>query len=149
MAIRNGHASVAEILVLFGAYPEVILSIAGPVWTRRDIRPRIASFVARIWHTSPIHKASYENDVDKLQELLNTRSQSTSLSLPEFLETRDEHGWTALHVAVFMNRIDVTKLLVSEGADILATTRYRGHTALHLACSRGCTQIIRWILELF
>ncbi|MCY4141323.1 MAG: ankyrin repeat domain-containing protein [Rhodobacteraceae bacterium] len=39
--------------------------------------------------------------------------------------------WTALHVAAFMARADVIRLLLAHGADPHAKTSYRGWTALH------------------
>ena len=91
------------------------------------------------WHGTPIHKACYENDLAGLEALI--------ASDPASLFVQDHFGWTALHVAAFMNRMEVFEVLVSRGADIFALTGgSSGHTAFHLACSRGHVNIVRWIL---
>jgi ankyrin repeat protein len=52
-------------------------------------------------------------------------------------------SWSALHVASFMNRLEAAELLLSHGADAsLATSDNGGLTALHLASSRGHSEMI-------
>ena len=117
----------------------------------------MSAFIAATWYATAIHKACYENDVTSLHALVESVSQSEE-ELASLLALRDHHGWTALHVAVFMNRIEATRLLVSRGADIYAVTGPGpaaavaaagggGHTALHLACSRGHSEIVRFLLN--
>lgn len=90
-----------------------------------------------------MHKTCYENDVVGLQALLTSISDNT-----EAFSLRDQHGWTPLHVAVFMNRVEVTKLLISKGAKICEVTGNSKLTALHLACSRGLSKIVIVLLGL-
>ena len=119
-----------------------------------DIRPAMRAFIAATWHATEIHKACYENDVASLHALVESVSQSEE-QLASLLALRDHHGWTALHVAVFMNRIEATRLLVSRGADIFAVTGPgaeaggggRRRTALHLASSRGHGEVVRFLLD--
>ena len=112
----------------------------------------MSTFIAANWYATAIHKACYENDVTSLHALVESVSQSEE-ELASLLALRDHHGWTALHVAVFMNRIEATRLLVSRGADIFAVTGPGpaagggGHTVLHLACSRGHSEIVRFLLN--
>lgn len=111
-----------------------------PSWLR-DVT-YLTAFIATTWHTTPIHKACYENDVALLQVLLDSGSLAESLTL------RDQYGWTALHVAVFMNSIEAAKLLVSRGANIYDVVGACRHTALHLACSRGLSRdTVRWLVK--
>ena len=125
-----------------------------PGYYTNDIRPAMSAFIAATWHATAIHKACYENDVASLHALVESVSQSEE-ELASLLALRDPHGWTALHVAVFMNRIEATRLLVSRGADILAVTGAAGvgvsggggRTALHLACSRGHGEVVRLLLN--
>ena len=84
------------------------------------------------WHATPLHKAAYENNTVGLLELIT----------PENIDFRDHLGWTALHVAVFLERVDVLRLLIDSGANIFATTCL-GHTALHFACFRGLGGVVR------
>ena len=71
-----------------------------------------------------IHQLCHENDTAGLRALLGSRSDSDSVS--ELLSLRNDRGWTALHVAVIMNRVEVIKVLVSLGADFLASINAQG-----------------------
>jgi len=74
-------------------------------------------YVASTWYTTPIHKACYENDVAGLRALVESLSQSEAAESQ--IALRDHHGWTALHVAVFMNHIESINVLVSLDAGVL------------------------------
>ena len=89
-----------------------------------DIRPALRSFLASTWHVHLIHQLCHENDTAGLRALLDSRSDSDSVS--ELLSLRNDRGWTALHVAVIMNRVEVIKVLVSLGADFLASINAQG-----------------------
>ena len=94
-------------------------------WVKRsDIRPALRSFLASTWHVHLIHQLCHENDTAGLRALLDNRSDSDSVS--ELLSLRNDRGWTALHVAVIMNRVEVIKVLVSLGADFLASINAQG-----------------------
>ena len=68
------------------------------------------AFVEATWYTTPMHKACYNDDVDGLRALVESLSKSEAETL---ICQRDHHGWTALHVAVFMNHIEIINILVS------------------------------------
>ena len=93
-----------------------------------DIRPALRSFLASTWHVQLINQLCHENDTAGLRALLNSRSdsESDSDSVSELLSLRNNRGWTALHVAVIMNRVEVIKVLVSLGADFLASINAQG-----------------------
>ena len=71
-----------------------------------------------------IHQLCHESDSAGLRALLDNRSDSDSVS--ELLSYCNDRGWTALHVAVIMNRVEVIKVLVSLGADFLASINAQG-----------------------
>ena len=89
-----------------------------------DIRFALRSFLASTWHVHLIHQLCHENDTAGLRALLDNRSDSDSVS--ELLSYRNDRGWTALHIAVIMNRVEVIKVLVSLGADFLASINAQG-----------------------
>ena len=91
-----------------------------------DIRPALRSFLASTWHVHLIHQLCHENDTAGLRALLDSRSDSDSESVSELLLLRNDRGWTALHIAVIMNRVEVIKVLVSLGADFLASINAQG-----------------------
>jgi ankyrin repeat protein len=68
------------------------------------------TFIEATWYTTPMHKACYDNDVDGLHALVDSLSKSEAETQ---IGQRDHHGWTALHVAVFMNHIEIINVLVS------------------------------------
>jgi ankyrin repeat protein len=68
------------------------------------------TFIETTWYTTPIHKACYNDDVDGLRALVKSLSKSESETQ---ICQRDHHGWTALHVAVFMNHIEIINVLVT------------------------------------
>ena len=63
------------------------------------------------------------------------------------LDARDASGWTALHVAAFQNHLEAARLLIEEGANVLAVS-VKGHTVFHLACSRGHIEMFDLLLLL-
>ena len=97
-----------------------------PGYNVSDIRPALRSFLASIWHVHLIHQLCHENDTAGLRALLDNRLDSDSDSVSELLSLRNDRGWTALHIAVIMNRVEVIKVLVSLGADFLASINAQG-----------------------
>ena len=98
------------------------------------------SYVASLWHDSPCHKACYWNEIDDLRALLEGDSSddddadATRLLL---VNAAGRDGWTALHTASFMNRLEAAELLLRAGAAVGSVTVSGQLTALHLACHRG------------
>ena len=115
-----------------------------PVYGRPKICTALTAFISATWHATPMHKACYENDVVGLQALLRNGPENADHAF----SLRDQCGWTALHVAVFMDRIEVIKLLLSKGVDIFEVTDNCKFTALHLACSRGLSRIVKVLVGL-
>lgn len=46
------------------------------------------------WESNALHEASKNGDVEGVRELLKTQS--------ELVNSRDENGWTALHVSTYL-----------------------------------------------
>jgi ankyrin repeat protein len=72
-----------------------------------------------------IINAAYMGDIEMLKLLLST---------PHDKDYRDGLGGTALHVAIFSNsrnNLEVIKLLLENGFDVNAISRYNGYTPLH------------------
>ena len=68
------------------------------------------TLIETTWYTSPMHKACYDNDVDGLRALVESLSKSEAETQ---IGQRDHHGWTVLHVAVFMNHIEIVIFICS------------------------------------
>lgn len=162
-AVFHGSLRTAQLLILEGADVTIKNNNAQTVreirTTVRDSRILFSKidhkasaefpitlnkFITTCWHATPIHKACYENDLDGLCVLIGSISESELESLNAL---RDHHGWTALHVAAFLNRVEVVKLLMSKCSNaFLDRTKVNGHTSLHLACSRGHSEIVRFLI---
>jgi ankyrin len=101
----------------------------------------IKRLVSSIWHTTPLHKACAENYVVVLRELLASATHPT-----EVLEYQSSDGWTPLHTAVFLNHLQIVKILLENGADPLVVTS-KGVTAFHIACSRGHVLMLKLLMS--
>ena len=95
--------------------------------------------MASLWHDSPCHKACYWNEIDDLRALLEGDSGDDDADATRLLlvNAAGRDGWTALHTASFMNRLEAAELLLRAGAAVGSVTVSGQLTALHLACHRG------------
>ena len=59
----------------------------------------------------------------------------------------DAVDWTALHHATWLNRTDVIKRLVDEGADVNRQTQYGHETPLELAARDNYTEAVQLLLD--
>ena len=94
-----------------------------------------------MWYTTSLHKACAENYVVILHELL-----TNATSAADVLKCRSRDGWTPLHVAVFLNHLQIVKLLLESGANSFAITS-KGLTAFHIACSRGHIRMLKLLMS--
>ncbi|KAJ7514162.1 hypothetical protein O6H91_23G031100 [Diphasiastrum complanatum] len=62
------------------------------------------------------------------------------------LDTGDQHGWTALHIAATKGHMEIVQLLVAGGAG-LNSRDIEGYTPLHCAAEAGHTEIVRFLVE--
>lgn len=62
------------------------------------------------------------------------------------IDAIDRYGYTALHLAAFLGRIDLAKVLIEKGADAYKRTQKDGFTALHIACERNHVGIISLVI---
>jgi len=58
----------------------------------------------------------------------------------------DNDGWTALHLAAETGHLPLLKLFIASKAYVECQTKY-GRTPLHWACCRGHTQVSRRFTE--
>jgi hypothetical protein len=86
----------------------------------------------------PIHVAARDDDLDEVQRLVQSGAAGVN--------DRDDEGDTALHQAVFHDRLRIVKWLVEEGGADVAAKNY-GNTALTLAIKNGRLSIVSWLLR--
>lgn len=106
-----------------------------------EVNPRIEKTIARTWHSSPLLKAVYEKNLSAFRALI----ASKRCDINKYIAG----GWTCLQAACFLNRFEfVEELLCIKKTDIFAVSREsRLQTALHIACNRGHTEIVRLLLR--
>ena len=63
------------------------------------------------------------------------------------IESKDQAGFTPLHLAIYLNRPDCVKVLLENGASIRSAIIHDGKTALHLACAFGHIKIFNLIIS--
>jgi uncharacterized protein len=113
---------IAEGLIMLGCIYEHVAFEK----TKPPLRKHLLTYIDNAWCQSSLHTACYKNDLNRLKSLISTQVPRSNLNL------KLEDGWTPLHVAVLLNRLEAATLLVDAGADIFAATK-NGHTVLHLA----------------
>ncbi|KAM9624367.1 ankyrin repeat domain-containing protein 27 isoform 2-T4 [Morphnus guianensis] len=70
---------------------------------------------------------------DKCEKLVSGKLNDPSIITPF---SRDDRGYTPLHIAAICGQTSLVDLLVAKGA-IVNATDYHGSTPLHLACQKG------------
>ena len=100
----------------------------------------VVSYTKKLWQETEIHKCIYENNPKQLKILLaeNVRDE----------EIEEDHytfdGWLAIHLAVFLHRTDLVKLIIDTGYSAKYTvTECERYTALHIAAQKGFSDIIQ------
>ncbi|XP_046736406.1 nuclear factor NF-kappa-B p110 subunit isoform X2 [Diprion similis] len=63
------------------------------------------------------------------------------------IETRDDAGWTAFHLAAEAGSLHAVKSLVKAGVDVNSTDMSYGRTALHIAVEGGHKEIVEFLLK--
>ncbi|XP_043843395.1 ankyrin repeat domain-containing protein 27 isoform X4 [Dromiciops gliroides] len=80
---------------------------------------------------------------DNCEKLVSGRLNDPSVVTPF---SRDDRGYTPLHVAAIYGQASLIDLLVSKGAVVNATD-YHGSTPLHLACQKGYQSVTLLLLH--
>uniref|UniRef100_A0A0F7ZCG5 Ankyrin repeat domain-containing protein 27 n=2 Tax=Crotalus adamanteus TaxID=8729 RepID=A0A0F7ZCG5_CROAD len=80
---------------------------------------------------------------DKCEKLVSGKLNDPSIVTPF---SRDDQGFTPLHVAAIYGQASLIDLLVSKGAVVNATD-YHGSTPLHLACQKGYQNVTLLLLH--
>ena len=148
-AVMRNHTEIARCLIAFGADTTLLdddgrtaLDYGHPA----SYRKKIKKLISDLWHDSPIHNACHGNDLEALRKLVQQKNIEEMINATAAVPGRG--SWTALHVSSFMNRLEAAEILLANGADLrLVTSDNGGLTALHLACSRGHSDMVSLLLR--
>ncbi|XP_067158612.1 ankyrin repeat domain-containing protein 27 isoform X2 [Apteryx mantelli] len=80
---------------------------------------------------------------DKCEKLVSGKLNDPSIVTPF---SRDDRGYTPLHIAAICGQTSLVDLLVAKGAVVNATD-YHGSTPLHLACQKGYQNVTLLLLH--
>ncbi|XP_065497027.1 ankyrin repeat domain-containing protein 27 isoform X1 [Caloenas nicobarica] len=80
---------------------------------------------------------------DKCEKLVSGKLNDPSIITPF---SRDDRGYTPLHIAAICGQASLVDLLVAKGAVVNATD-YHGSTPLHLACQKGYQNVTLLLLH--
>ncbi|KAM9509464.1 ankyrin repeat domain-containing protein 27 isoform 3-T7 [Guaruba guarouba] len=80
---------------------------------------------------------------DKCEKLVSGKLNDPSIITPF---SRDDRGYTPLHIAAICGQTSLVDLLVAKGAVVNATD-YHGSTPLHLACQKGYQNVTLLLLH--
>ncbi|XP_048403074.1 ankyrin repeat domain-containing protein 27 isoform X1 [Stegostoma tigrinum] len=80
---------------------------------------------------------------DSCEKLVSGRLNDPSIVTPC---SRDDRGYTPLHVAAFCGQASLIDLLVEKGSTVNATD-YHGSTPLHLCCQKGYQNVTLLLLD--
>jgi len=117
-ACEYNRQDVAEYLIANGA---IYATISKQLTSPKLLGP-LNRYIHDTWLEDGLHRIVYENGT--LQPCFKGD-----------IDARDKFGWTSLHVAIFMQRLELAAVLLIFGADVFAMTPL-GQTPLHLALAR-------------
>ena len=151
IAARIGHFNIFELLLRAGADPTLLTDdeMSALAFAKSDAaRAELTAIISRLWYDSPISKACYDNDLAALRQLvtepdIDQRVNAVAAAAP------GQGSWSSLHVCSFMNRLEAVEILIANGADLSLVTSDNGGglTALHLASSRGHSEMVVLLLR--
>ena len=137
LACETGHVEVAAALVERGADPGTHFgTLHSPLRERFE----------RLWCATPLSVALYDNDMETIRNLLEEKNDSGHHAHDPNWDIGD--GWTVVHAAAYLNRVEsLRELVCSDRVDLSMVSVSRGQTALHIACSRGHAEIVQLLCQ--
>ncbi|KAH7062671.1 ankyrin repeat-containing domain protein [Macrophomina phaseolina] len=149
----QGHEAAFELLLSWGADPNVIAGIHGTalicaIYYHRDKmatklldhRADPTLVVERDWKPTALHAAIFAKRPE-MAELLLQRGAERSISVA------DRHGWTPLTAAVCDGSFEIVRALIDSNADPNIPHVTSKRTALESAAVNGQMEIVRYLLE--
>jgi len=85
----------------------------------------------------PLHNAVYQDDMQKIQELINTGTPTN---------TRDNAGMTPIHIAATKKTTDLAAFLLSKGVDVNSLDAY-GSTPILIAAEYCSAALMKLFIE--
>jgi len=100
-------------------------------------------------HFKEVMHAIKLNDIDKIRDIIAANDAPKNQML---FEQKEQHGWSPLHYAAYLSRIDMIKLIVLKaGVEpniVNSEAKYQGWTPLHVAALCGHRDMISTLIQL-
>ena len=96
--------------------------------------------ISRTWFDTILHQAVYMDEINSVRNLISVHECPR-----QFVNIPGKEGWTPLHVAAYLNRLECTRVLLMLGANPNAKNN-NALTPLHIAASRGYTDILNELM---
>ncbi|MBF7092235.1 ankyrin repeat domain-containing protein [Flavobacterium sp. ALJ2] len=131
----------------------IVLCIGFIISCKKEKPATVVPKIAFVYGSKEAVEAIKEGDLQKVKQYIdkggdpNARCKGyTRGSREEGKENRSDKDWTLLMYAVFHNKAEVAKFLLSKKADVNAVNAV-GHSALFLACANNYEEIALLLLE--
>ncbi|KAJ3440476.1 cyclin-dependent kinase inhibitor 2c-related [Anaeramoeba flamelloides] len=93
-----------------------------------------------MFSTHPLVDAVRFKNLPKIDSIIKSN--------PQIINTFDQKGHTALHIACYLNSTNIVSLLLRNGADPLLTNpKTFSRNALHFACSSGAFEVALLLIK--
>jgi len=90
-----------------------------------------------------LRDAAEEGDVEECKRILKKKATTTPIA---DVNSKNEEGWTALHLATNEGHFAVAAFLLESGADIEGRNKQL-KTSLHIACCRGDIRTVKLLVQ--
>jgi ankyrin repeat protein len=97
----------------------------------------------RLWYGNPLMRAMFDEDLNEFIQLLSNCDEETANQ-----EIGDGHGWTVLHAAVYLDRVDfVDHMVKCDKIQMKNTHMPRMLSAMHIACGKNNSRMIKILAD--
>jgi len=141
-ALFMGHKEIVKLLIANGANVNAKNNIGViPIMlaVMRDYND-IVELLIKNGAQKTIYVAAAQGDVESVKAFL--KKDPNLINAPA-----SNDGWSALHWAAYMNRLDVIKVLIENGADVNIRERIYNVTPLHRAVCKGHLDAAKFLID--
>lgn len=139
-AAVSGHLGIVKFLIRLGADINALSDTGSTPVRSACFMTNIEVVKYLVEHGADIRKSNYNGGTCLINSVQSVELCSYLISKGADVNAKDIQNKTALHYAIQEHRIETTELLLDNGADPFAKSRY-GDDALQTACLKGAHQI--------